>query len=414
MSTDRAAGRGALVSLSPVPAAWTGGQLALSRCRRWRCWRCSICRAAPSSASRQTATTAFNRRYVAALALGPFAVTTIVAAVLGRQPLAMWGYPLWTFVPLARADVSGRRRSSRAAAQVCRRRAGGADRVSDRLCRSPSSASRSCATGRRRRSSPAASSPKPSPGNGGNGPERRSPMSAAPSSSPTAAAARDAAAPGNSPPTMSRSIRRTGRTSSCKASSSSVPGSMPRTSNAAARSLVWQPPDDMPELPENIRRAFPRAELQPPLTLPRQHALSPARANSSITPSSRRALTAPAGGTRPAYPPASRDRLRRPRGLVEIERNRANHRRAVCHFGPIMRLGAIFVAVCMVVIAASAGATVYLGFGFSGDGSGHRRALGPDRARALQHRLRPAWACAPWSAASSAICRAAISSWRAR
>ncbi len=31
-----------------------------------------------------------------------------------------------------------------------------------------------------------------------------------------------------------------------------------------------------------------------------------------------------------------------------------------------MRLGAVFVAICMVVIAASAGATVYLGFGFSG------------------------------------------------
>ena len=31
-----------------------------------------------------------------------------------------------------------------------------------------------------------------------------------------------------------------------------------------------------------------------------------------------------------------------------------------------MRLGAVFIAVCIVVIAASAGATVYLGFGFSG------------------------------------------------
>ena len=41
--------------------------------------------------------------------------------------------------------------------------------------------------------------------------------------------------------------------------------------------LLWQPPDDKAELPENIKRAFPRAELQPPLTLPRQHALSPAR-----------------------------------------------------------------------------------------------------------------------------------------
>src|SRR5262245_40898978 len=30
-----------------------------------------------------------------------------------------------------------------------------------------------------------------------------------------------------------------------------------------------------------------------------------------------------------------------------------------------MRLGAVFIAVCMVLIAASAGATVYLGFGFA-------------------------------------------------
>jgi hypothetical protein len=29
-------------------------------------------------------------------------------------------------------------------------------------------------------------------------------------------------------------------------------------------------------------------------------------------------------------------------------------------------LGLIFIAICMAVIAASAGATVYLGFGFSG------------------------------------------------
>ena len=44
---------------------------------------------------------AFARRYVTALALGPFAVTTIIAALLGRQPIAMWGYPLWCFAPLA-------------------------------------------------------------------------------------------------------------------------------------------------------------------------------------------------------------------------------------------------------------------------------------------------------------------------
>ena len=44
---------------------------------------------------------AFNRRYVTALALGPFLVTTIVAALLGRLVIAMWGYPLWSLAPLA-------------------------------------------------------------------------------------------------------------------------------------------------------------------------------------------------------------------------------------------------------------------------------------------------------------------------
>jgi hypothetical protein len=44
---------------------------------------------------------AFNRRYVAMLALGPFLVTTLVAALLGRLAIAMWGYPLWSFAPLA-------------------------------------------------------------------------------------------------------------------------------------------------------------------------------------------------------------------------------------------------------------------------------------------------------------------------
>jgi 4-amino-4-deoxy-L-arabinose transferase-like glycosyltransferase len=44
---------------------------------------------------------AFDRRYVAMLALGPFAVVTLVFGVLGRLPIAMWGYPLWSFAPLA-------------------------------------------------------------------------------------------------------------------------------------------------------------------------------------------------------------------------------------------------------------------------------------------------------------------------
>jgi 4-amino-4-deoxy-L-arabinose transferase-like glycosyltransferase len=44
---------------------------------------------------------AFARRIVTMLALGPFVVTTLVALLLGRLPVAMWGYPLWSFAPLA-------------------------------------------------------------------------------------------------------------------------------------------------------------------------------------------------------------------------------------------------------------------------------------------------------------------------
>ncbi|HEY7300083.1 MAG TPA: glycosyltransferase family 39 protein [Xanthobacteraceae bacterium] len=44
---------------------------------------------------------AFNRRYVTALALGPFLLTTAIAIGLGRSPQAMWAYPLWSFAPLA-------------------------------------------------------------------------------------------------------------------------------------------------------------------------------------------------------------------------------------------------------------------------------------------------------------------------
>ncbi|MGO8916394.1 MAG: glycosyltransferase family 39 protein [Stellaceae bacterium] len=44
---------------------------------------------------------AFDRRCVTWLALGPFLVTTLVGALLGRLVIAMWGYPLWSFAPLA-------------------------------------------------------------------------------------------------------------------------------------------------------------------------------------------------------------------------------------------------------------------------------------------------------------------------
>jgi hypothetical protein len=43
----------------------------------------------------------FARRCVTALALGPFLVTTVAALALGRLPIAMWGFALWGFAPLA-------------------------------------------------------------------------------------------------------------------------------------------------------------------------------------------------------------------------------------------------------------------------------------------------------------------------
>jgi 4-amino-4-deoxy-L-arabinose transferase-like glycosyltransferase len=41
------------------------------------------------------------RRYVTVLALGPFVLVTLGTGLLGRLAVAMWGYPLWTFLPLA-------------------------------------------------------------------------------------------------------------------------------------------------------------------------------------------------------------------------------------------------------------------------------------------------------------------------
>jgi hypothetical protein len=44
---------------------------------------------------------AFDRRYITWLVLGPFLVITLGAALLGRFVVARWGYPMWSFAPLA-------------------------------------------------------------------------------------------------------------------------------------------------------------------------------------------------------------------------------------------------------------------------------------------------------------------------
>jgi 4-amino-4-deoxy-L-arabinose transferase-like glycosyltransferase len=48
-----------------------------------------------------TAPADFARRYVAVLGLGPFILVTLGAALTGRLVVAIWGYPFWTFTPLA-------------------------------------------------------------------------------------------------------------------------------------------------------------------------------------------------------------------------------------------------------------------------------------------------------------------------
>jgi hypothetical protein len=43
----------------------------------------------------------FAQRYVMVLGVGPFVLVTLGATILGRLVVATWGYPLWTFMPLA-------------------------------------------------------------------------------------------------------------------------------------------------------------------------------------------------------------------------------------------------------------------------------------------------------------------------
>jgi hypothetical protein len=80
------------------PLQWTAGQalalapaIALLAILLWR----------PAPAPAASDQTAFARRLVTTAAIGPFLVTTVAALALGRLPIAMWGFPLWSFAPLA-------------------------------------------------------------------------------------------------------------------------------------------------------------------------------------------------------------------------------------------------------------------------------------------------------------------------
>jgi hypothetical protein len=80
------------------PLQWTAGQaltlLPALGLLALLCWP----RGTTAEPARENA---FARRIVTALALGPFVITTIAALALGRLPIAMWGFPLWSFAPLA-------------------------------------------------------------------------------------------------------------------------------------------------------------------------------------------------------------------------------------------------------------------------------------------------------------------------
>ena len=54
-----------------------------------------------SKAAPQSPTDAFARRYVTMLAFGPAAIVLTIATASGHAPVALWGYPLWMFFPLA-------------------------------------------------------------------------------------------------------------------------------------------------------------------------------------------------------------------------------------------------------------------------------------------------------------------------
>ena len=84
--------------LIAFPLFWTGGQL-LALAPALLLTAAVLTRGDAPVRKDEPATCA--RRYVTVLALGPFAVTTLIAALLGRLPITLWGYPLWSFAPLA-------------------------------------------------------------------------------------------------------------------------------------------------------------------------------------------------------------------------------------------------------------------------------------------------------------------------
>jgi hypothetical protein len=251
------------------PLRWTGGQLAyllpaLALLALLYLPRAPI--------KRETAgdDAAFNRRYVAALALGPFVVTTIVAALLGRQPIAMWGYPLWSFAPLAvlmfwppaLAPAQLRRFAAAALAVLIAFPVGFAvAELGEPLIRSRAKATqfagRTLADTITRQWWDKTGTPLAYVGGA---------RIVVPSASGTREILGSGQFAANNIAVYSADRPHVIVNGELAISPWIDAADLDRRGAV----LIWQPPDNKTPMPENIRRAFPRAELQPPLFLPRR------------------------------------------------------------------------------------------------------------------------------------------------
>jgi 4-amino-4-deoxy-L-arabinose transferase-like glycosyltransferase len=247
------------------PLRWTGGQFAYVLPALLLLALLYLPRA-PIKREAAGDDTAFNRHYVTALALGPFAMTTIVAALLGRQPIAMWGYPLWSFAPLAVLMVWP---PSLEPAQLRRFAAGalavliafpfgyaiaelGEPLIRDRA-KATQFAGRTLAETITRQWREKTGTPLVYVGG-----------------ARVIAGPREALGSGQFP-SNNIAVYSPDRPHVIVNGELAIsPWIDAADLDRRGAVLVWQPPNYSQAIPENIRRAFPRAELQPPLFLPRR------------------------------------------------------------------------------------------------------------------------------------------------
>jgi hypothetical protein len=232
-------------------------------------------RAIPAPDRRANEVAAFNRRYLAVMALGPFLLITLGAAVTGRLAVAMWGYPLWTLLPLAAlvwADplIEGAR--LRALARACLLvlvvlpAAYAADELFEPLLRDRPKATqfpgRLLAETVTRKWREATGTPLAYVGGADYGASGIGEFAA------------------NTVAVYSPDRPHVVVHGETKLSPWIDPADLERRGAV----FLWEPVDAAQQLPANIKAMFPRAELQPPIVLPRQtlYGRKPAVVNSAI------------------------------------------------------------------------------------------------------------------------------------